>query len=112
MQLNSNRIFKVYSRLTFIAILVLPILLYFTPLDWLNQQNTICLIKNLLKIDCYGCGITKAVISGVQLDFQGAINYNKMVVIVLPLLIYTWLKTTISLYKKTLLLTSLSQAQS
>ena len=100
MHTKLNVIIRVYSKISFLVILAFPILLYLIPVDWLNKQHTICLFKNIFGIDCYGCGITRAVISGIQLDFESAMNYNKMVLIVLPLLIYTWLKTTISFYKK------------
>ncbi|MDR1341225.1 MAG: DUF2752 domain-containing protein [Prevotellaceae bacterium] len=47
--------------------------------------------------DCYGCGMTRAVISAIQFDFNSACIYNKLVVIVLPLLMYIWIKTLIKL---------------
>lgn len=78
--------------------MILPFMLFFTPLEWLNKQHTICLIKNIFGINCFGCGITRAVISGVQFKFNNAIEYNKMVVIVLPILIYKWFKDIILLY--------------
>jgi hypothetical protein len=74
------------------AYIILPIILFFIPLEWLNKQHSICLIKNIFGVECYGCGITRAIISGVQLDFNKAIEYNKMVIIVLPLFIYEWFK--------------------
>ena len=74
------------------AYIILPIILFFMPLEWLNKQHSICLIKNIFGIECYGCGITRAIISGVQLDFIKAIEYNKMVIIVLPLFINEWIK--------------------
>ena len=74
------------------AYIILPIILFFIPLEWLNKQHSICLIKNIFGIECYGCGITRAIISGVQLDFIKAIEYNKMVIIVLPLFINEWIK--------------------
>jgi hypothetical protein len=84
-----------------IAYILLPFILYFIPLDWLNKQHTICLIKNIFGIECPGCGMTRAVISAVQLDFDKAIEYNKIVIIVLPIFIYTWIKNIIKIYNKT-----------
>lgn len=49
-------------------------------------------------MNCFGCGITRAVISGVQFNFTNAVAYNKWVVIVLPLLIYKWFKDITMLY--------------
>jgi hypothetical protein len=90
-----------YNQLYSIVILIMPILLYFIPVEWLNKQATICLFKNILGIECYGCGITRAIISGVQLNLRSAFQYNQMIVIVLPLLTYIWIRTLISFIKTT-----------
>ena len=101
MNISPKRSKRIFNKLSFSVILVLPILLYLVPLDWLNKQHTICLFKNIFGLDCYGCGITRAVLSALHLNFKDAINYNIMVVIVLPLLIYIWIRITMSLYNKT-----------
>jgi hypothetical protein len=82
------------------AYIILPCLLYLIPLDWLTKQHTICLIKNIFGVECFGCGITRAIISGIQLDFIKAFEYNKMIIIVLPLFIYEWFKKLKLIYKK------------
>ena len=74
------------------AYMILPFLLYSIRLEWLNKQHTICLIKNIFGVECFGCGITRAIIASVQLDFTKAIEYNTMVIIVLPLFIHEWFK--------------------
>ena len=86
------------------AYIILPIILFYIPLEWLNKQHSICLIKNIFGVECYGCGITRAIISGVQLDFTKAIEYNKMVIIVLPLFIYEWFKNFKLIFNKTIIL--------
>ena len=86
------------------AYIILPIILFFIPLEWLNKQHSICLIKNIFGVECYGCGITRAIISGVQLDFYKAIEYNKMVIVVLPLFIYEWFKNLKLIFNKTIIL--------
>ena len=80
--------------------IILPLILLFIPLEWLNKQHSICLIKNIFGIECFGCGITRAIISGIQLDFIKAFEYNKMIIIVLPLFIYEWFKKLKLIYKK------------
>ena len=77
-----------------------PLLLYFIPMDWLNGQHTICLFKNLTGHECWGCGITRAVVSVVQFDFTAAFHYNKLIVIVFPLLVYEWMKINFKLITK------------
>jgi len=82
--------FLIHSKL--FGLLVFPILLYLIPLNWLNKQHSICLIKNIFGFECFGCGITRAIISAVQFDFKSAYNYNHLVIIVLPIFIYVWTK--------------------
>ena len=84
--------------------IILPIILFFIPLEWLNKQHSICLIKNIFGIECFGCGITRAIIAGIQLEFSKAIEYNKMVIIVLPLFIYEWFKNLKLIFNKTIIL--------
>ena len=78
----------------------LPFILFSLPLEWLKRQQSICIVKNIFGIECFGCGITKAIIAAIQLNFETALEYNKMVVIALPCLLYIWTKRTFSIYKK------------
>lgn len=76
-------------------LLLLPFLLSILSLDELEGKRSICLFKNLFGIECYGCGITKAIIASVQFDFVRAFEYNKLVIIVVPLIVYLWIKEVI-----------------
>lgn len=78
---------------------LLPFFLSMFSLDELDGKRSICLFKNLFGIECYGCGITKAVIATIQLDFVRAFNYNKLIVVVMPLIIYLWAKEIIIISK-------------
>ena len=81
------------------VLFVLPFLFSILSLDVLESRHSICLFKNVFGIECYGCGITKAVIAFIQLDFIRAFNYNKLIVIVMPLIIYLWIKETVKCVK-------------
>ena len=83
-----------------IGILIIPIFLFFVPMEWFNGQHTICLIKNITGHDCWGCGITRAIISVVQLNFKEAYDYNKLIIVVFPLLFYVWVKTLVVVSKQ------------
>jgi hypothetical protein len=87
-------------HLKLIGLVFFPILLYLIPLNWLNRQHSICLIKNIFGFECFGCGITRAIISAVQFDFNSAYNYNHLVIIVLPIFIYVWTKMVIETIKQ------------
>lgn len=77
------------------GILLIPVALYFVPIDSLDRQHSICLFKNIFGIDCYGCGMTRAILSALHFHFDNAFNYNKLFVIILPLLVYFWTMTFI-----------------
>ncbi|MEI7801716.1 MAG: DUF2752 domain-containing protein [Bacteroidota bacterium] len=89
-----------HNKIRAIGILFIPIALYFIPISLLNEHQSICLFKLLTGHECWGCGITRAVISGIQFQFDDAVNYNKLFVVVFPLLIFLWIKNLIIEFKK------------
>jgi hypothetical protein len=72
------------------GILLIPVILYFITPEWLDSRNSICLFKIVTGHECYGCGMTRAVVSAVHLQFEKAFDYNHLVIIIFPLLIYIW----------------------
>jgi hypothetical protein len=82
----------------FIGLLSIPVILFILPLEWLKDQHTICLYKNITGNECYGCGMTRAILSAIHLKFADAFNYNKLVLFVLPVLIYIWGKKLLNLW--------------
>jgi hypothetical protein len=89
--------FKHYKVVKIFLLVLLPFVIYFVPIDWLEEQRTICLYKNITGHDCYGCGITRAIVSAIQFKFKKAINYNYIVVVVFPILSFVWFKSIINL---------------
>ena len=81
------------------VLFLLPLLLSFISLNNLEGKRSLCLFKNLFGFECYGCGITKAVIACIQFDFIRAFEYNKLIVIVMPLIIYLWIKEILKCIK-------------
>jgi Ni/Fe-hydrogenase subunit HybB-like protein len=49
-----------------------------------------CLSRLLFDIECWGCGMTRAVMHFHHFEFSDAIYYNMGVVLVYPLLIIVW----------------------
>lgn len=83
-----------------IGVILIPVALFFIPLGWLQHQHTICIFKNITGHDCYGCGMTRAILSSLHLRFIDAYHYNKLVFVVLPLLVFIWLKLLINCINK------------
>ena len=76
-----------------ITVGLLPAFVYLIPREWLfDEGHTLCLFHNLTGQECWGCGMTRALVSVAYLDFEAAWGYNRAVVVVAPLLLYIWLK--------------------
>jgi hypothetical protein len=91
---------KLFLQAKSVGLFLIPVALYFVPLDWFKNQHSICLFKNLTGKECYGCGMTRAILSAFHFNFENAFQFNKLFVIVLPLLFYIWFKTMVNLWIK------------
>ena len=81
------------SNLFFLILyLLVPVILYCIPAERIFHGHQLCLFHNFLGVDCWGCGMTRAIFSLMYLDFPGAWEYNRLVVFVAPLLLYLYLK--------------------
>jgi hypothetical protein len=78
----------------------MPIVLWLLPASFFDEGQSLCLSVLLLDKECYGCGITRAIQHFIHFDFQTAWNFNKLVVIVAPILFFVWLKWVRDAWKK------------
>jgi hypothetical protein len=69
---------------------LLPLVLLLLPADFFDQGQSLCLSKLLLGIECYGCGMTRAIMHLIHLDIRGAAGFNKLCFIVFPVLSGLW----------------------
>lgn len=74
--------------------LILLLVLYNIPIE--NSMESICIFKRLTGRECFNCGMTRAFLSILHLNFEDAINYNWKVIIVFPYTViiyaYSWYK--------------------
>ena len=70
------------------GIVAIPIILFIISTETILNGKSICLFKNLLGRECYGCGITRATFLALHFKFETAYELNKSIIIVFPLLIY------------------------
>jgi hypothetical protein len=82
------------------GILLVPVILYLIPLDWIKDQHSICIYKNITGNECIGCGMTRAILSVIHFQFENAYYYNKLIIIVFPLLVYIWIKSALMRFKE------------
>lgn len=57
------------------------------PPQWVQRGPNLCLVKIVTGLECYGCGMTRAVSLLLHGDAAGAMAFNRGSTVVLPLLI-------------------------
>ena len=72
------------------ALLLAPIVLLILPADTFDDGAALCPSVILLDIECYACGITRAVMHFHHVEFTEAIYHNFLVVAVYPFLFWLW----------------------
>jgi hypothetical protein len=55
------------------------------PFEWFEHGPTLCLSKRFLGIECFGCGMIRALSRLLHGDLAGALAWNRLVVVVFPL---------------------------
>lgn len=76
------------------TLIVCRVVLYFflglffiiVPTEYIKQAPSICIFKNIIGVGCFGCGLTRALSSMLHGNLVEAYHYNRLIVIVFPLL--------------------------
>lgn len=82
-----------------ILVVIAPAVLLILGPNFFDHGTTICLSKLIIEKDCPGCGITRAVQHSIHGEWKTAYEYNKLVLIVGPILFILWLKELLNLIK-------------
>ena len=91
-------------KILFLLILFsIPIILFILPPTYFDDGQTICLSVIFFDLECYGCGMTRAIMHLMHFELFKALEYNKLVILVFPLLLLWWLKLVFSLFGKKIL---------
>ncbi len=56
------------------------------PMEAITRLPTACPFKRIFGMDCYGCGMTRAVSAFLHGNFGTALTYNRGVLFIVPLL--------------------------
>lgn len=81
---------KLFAKARLAFLLALPIALWLLPANFFDDGQSVCVSRLLFDVECYACGLTRAVMHLMHFDFAEAFYYNSLVVVVLPLLILLW----------------------
>lgn len=78
------------AKLVFIA--AAPVVLLLLPAGFFDNGKSLCLSQVLFDVECYACGMARACMHLIHLDFEEAYAYNMLSFIVLPLLAVIWVQ--------------------
>ena len=67
-----------------------PIVLLILPSNFFDEGPVMCVSGLLFDMECYACGLTRACMHLIHLDFEEAFAYNMMSFIVMPILPVVW----------------------
>ncbi|MBK6622074.1 MAG: DUF2752 domain-containing protein [Saprospirales bacterium] len=84
---KNNRYF-LYFKLGFY--ILVPLVLLLLPAGYFDKGESICLSQVLFQLECYACGMTRATMHLIHLDFTEAFYYNPLAFAVFPLLAFFW----------------------
>ncbi len=82
-----------------VVIIVLPAILLLLPGDFFDRGPVLCPSKRFLDLECPGCGLTRATQHFLHGEWEVALAYNPLVVIVVPILGIVWVRQLIALIR-------------
>lgn len=91
---------KTLYRIYLTILLIIPIILLILPASYFDEGQSICLSVLLLDKSCYACGMTRAIQHLIHLDFTTAWEFNKLSLIVFPLLSFSYFKEVKRVFSK------------
>ncbi len=78
----------------------IPIILVSLPATFFDHGKSLCLSVLLLNKECPGCGMTRACQHAIHFQFESAWGFNKLVLIILPVLVFIWFREVIRVTRK------------
>jgi hypothetical protein len=73
-----------------VLLLMAPLVLWLLPADFFDQGLVVCPSRVLFDLECFGCGMTRAVMYLHHLDIDQAVYFNPGVLLVYPALVMVW----------------------
>ena len=89
---------KKYLKIYLAVLLIIPLVLLILPSTFFDNGDSVCMSVVFFDRECYACGMTRAIQHLIHFDFFIAFQLNKLSVIVLPLIIFSYFKEFIRAY--------------
>lgn len=94
-----NKLSRKIKLLLFVIIFIVSLILLFLPKDFFDTGQSICLSVVFFDVECFGCGMTRAIQHLIHFDFTQAWEFNKMSFVAFPLIVFLLIKEFIRVLK-------------
>jgi len=81
------------------SLVLFPLLLRLLPADFFDDGPTLCPSKRFLDLECPGCGLTRGTQHFLHGEWEVALDYNPLVVVVVPILAVVWVVQLVALIR-------------
>ncbi|WP_235297165.1 DUF2752 domain-containing protein [Portibacter marinus] len=91
-----RKIFKAFysyrgQQIWLLLLIIFPILLWILPSSFFDGDGLVlCPSRLFFSIECFGCGITRSVMHMHHFEFDDAVYYNVLGLVIYPALIVLW----------------------
>jgi len=79
------------NKFVFGLFCLLPFVLLVLPADFFDSGTSWCLVNHFFGIECWGCGITRAIQHVIHGEIDKAFELNQLVIFVFPVLVFLYL---------------------
>ncbi|MGK0366622.1 MAG: hypothetical protein ACI85O_003697 [Saprospiraceae bacterium] len=91
------------NKMWLAALIIFPIVLWIMPADFFDSSDLIlCPSRLFFDFECYGCGLTRAIMHLHHFDFEEALYFNGFSYFMYPAFIsvwFIWIKTAYQDFK-------------
>ncbi|MFK7936128.1 MAG: DUF2752 domain-containing protein [Saprospiraceae bacterium] len=103
---------KYIQPIWLLALLVFPFILWLMPADYFDGDGMIlCPSRLFFDLECFSCGMTRAIMHFHHFDFEEAIYYNTLVLFFYPALILIWFVWTKSAWREVQQIRAMSKTE-
>ncbi len=82
-----------------IFLVLSPLVLCLLPADFFDDGPSLCPSKRFLDLECPGCGLTRGAQHFLHGEWEVALDYNPLVIVVVPLLGVVWVVQLVTLIR-------------
>ena len=90
---------KNFQKLYLIILILVPIFLFLLPANFFDNGESICVSIVFFEKECFACGMTRAIQHLIHFDFSIAFEYNKLSILILPLLFLSYYNEVKRIFK-------------